>query len=81
MTQNVDSLPFLERFQQPLNRRAMLRAMGMAASAAALAIGATLMKGARPGIDRALPAEKPKGPPSLTARKQALAMRHPGPRG
>lgn len=80
MTQNTQILSFFERFQHPISRRSMLLTLCAATGAAALAVVPSFLKGALPQMAQAPPIEEPKQKAKLAARRQALAMRHPGPR-
>jgi hypothetical protein len=80
MTQNIETLPFFERFQHPVSRRAMLLTLCAATGAAVLAMVPSSLKGVQPKNVQAPPVEASKQNAKLAARRQALAMRHPGPR-
>jgi hypothetical protein len=79
MAQNVETLSFFERFQRPISRRALMRTVCVAASAAVVAVVPGFLKGAPPEA-QAQPTQEPKQKARLAARQKALAMRHPGPR-
>jgi hypothetical protein len=59
----------------------MLLTLCAATGAAALAMVPSFLEGALPQMRQAQPVEESKQNAKLAARRQALAMRHPGPRG
>jgi hypothetical protein len=79
MTQNVEKLPFFERFQQPITRRTAMVTFGTALGAAALTLLSSFLRIPVPQVSRAQAAETPKQNLKSTPKATAVVTRHPGP--